>query len=377
MLPNSGCHFGHCEFFARDVQWEQQLLVARLIHGGPREPIDELRIFDHCPGCVDRRNRRVVNRRELQPFGRCARSKDVAQFGLQNLVAQRVIGILAARVAIEQILTAKADTEVLPERLLTRHQKDMAVGRFVELVTNSIPHATEPRLASDVIVARIPRHDVGGLLVCLPTLDAVPVEVGSGVALSDLHVGTLASGTGTHECRQHGERSECWPGSDADVGLIGSATESVLVEHRIDLSCPRVERHSVRRNVTKRPGRSVAADAAEHDGRIDLPQTSVRKTAFFEKSGAHRLDDHVGFCNELLKNLRRLVGLEVEHERLLSAIDMQMQQRCAVHDRPCHLAYIVTRRRFDLDHLGAEVDQVSGQRGRSEQGQIKHSHASQ
>jgi hypothetical protein len=58
---------------------------------------------------------------------------------------------------------------------------------------------------------------------------------------------------------------------------------------------------------------------------------------------------------------------------------VQVHQRVrtvlVVHDRPRHLAHVVAARRLDLDHVGAEVDEVPTERARPEHRQVEHPHA--
>ena len=58
---------------------------------------------------------------------------------------------------------------------------------------------------------------------------------------------------------------------------------------------------------------------------------------------------------------RARVGAQVEHDAALAAVDVEVQQRDALDDRPRHLADVVARRRLDLDDVGAEVGEVRGE----------------
>ncbi len=57
------------------------------------------------------------------------------------------------------------------------------------------------------------------------------------------------------------------------------------------------------------------------------------------------------------------VGLEVEHDGPLAPAEQLPRVRVAAVGRePAHAAHAVAGRRFDLDHVGAEVGEVTGPR---------------
>ena len=181
-----------------------------------------------------------------------------------------MIGILAARILVEQVFSAQADTEVLPKRLLAGHEQHVAIGRSVELIANAFPHTAKAWLAALEVVTRVAGDYIGGLLVGLPTLDAIPVEVRSSVALRDLHVGTLTGCARTHQRGEHRHRTKRWARGDADIGLVGRAAESVGIDHWVHLTSPRIEGNAMGGQIAIRAGGAIAADAAKDDGGVDL-----------------------------------------------------------------------------------------------------------
>src|SRR5262249_39640607 len=65
--------------------------------------------------------------------------------------------------------------------------------------------------------------------------------------------------------------------------------------------------------------------------------------------------------------VHRFRRAQVEHDALLAAVQVPVQQRDAVDDRERHLADVVAARPLDLDHLGAEVGQMHADRARAEE----------
>ena len=54
---------------------------------------------------------------------------------------------------------------------------------------------------------------------------------------------------------------------------------------------------------------------------------------------------------------------------------MQVHQRYALNNRPCHLAHVIARWSLNLDDFGTEVDEVRSQRCRAEQRQVEDPNA--
>ena len=133
---------------------------------------------------------------------------------------------------------------------------------------------------------------------------------------------------------------------------------------------PGVVGDAVARQVPVGPGRAVARDGAEHDLRVDRLQVLVAEAPLGQGPGAHGLDHGVGAGHELLVDGHALVGLQVEGDRLLAPVDVEVQQRDALDDRPGHLADVVALGRLDLDDVGAEVGEEGGDQAGAEQGAL-------
>ena len=127
-----------------------------------------------------------------------------------------------------------------------------------------------------------------------------------------------------------------------------------------------------RGQVLVRTGRAVARDRAEHDLGVDLLQLLEAEAALGERAGAHRLDHRVGVADELEVDLDRLGLAQVERDAALVAVDVEVQQRVALDDRPRHLADVVALGRLDLDDVGAEVGEEAAELARAEQRALDH-----
>lgn len=57
---------------------------------------------------------------------------------------------------------------------------------------------------------------------------------------------------------------------------------------------------------------------------------------------------------------------QVEHQRSLAPVDVEVHEGDALDDRPGHAADVVAGRRLDLDDFSSEIDQVRGEGARAE-----------
>jgi hypothetical protein len=131
------------------------------------------------------------------------------------------------------------------------------------------------------------------------------------------------------------------------------------------------------RHVLVGAGHPVARDGDEHHGRVHRAQRLVSQPAPFEAARAHRLHHDVGPGHEVEEHRPGLLGAQVERDRPLAPADVQVHQRHAFDDGPRHLAHVVTRGRLDLDHIGAEVRQVRGDRSGAEHRALDDAHPGQ
>ena len=153
---------------------------------------------------------------------------------------------------------------------------------------------------------------------------------------------------------------------DAGRRVFGQIREPVVVDLGLHQSGPHVVGDAVARHVLVRTGHPVARDRAEHDARVHLTQVLEAEAALREPARTHRLDDDVGAPHEVEIDVNAFLCAQVENERTLAAVDVQMHQRHALDDGPCHLPDVVARRRLDLDDFGAEVGEVGRDRCRTQ-----------
>jgi hypothetical protein len=216
--------------------------------------------------------------------------------------------------------------------------------------------------AALIVVRRIAGDLVLGPLVRPPCLRAEPVHRGRGIRLRDLEARGLTRGAGSDDGGEHAERAEQRPGMDAHRRMLRNGHEAVLDLLRLHEPRPHVVRDAVARHVLVRARHAVTRDRAEHDARVHLTKAIEAEASALEPTRPHRLDHDVGPPHEVEVRRHAFIGAQVEHDRPLAAADVQVHQRDALDDRPRHLPDVVALRRFDLDHLRAEVGEVGRDR---------------
>src|SRR3954453_8727533 len=119
--------------------------------------------------------------------------------------------------------------------------------------------------------------------------------------------------------------------------------EAVLVDLGLHQPGPDVVGDAVAGHVLVGTRHAVARDRAEHDAGVDLAQLLEAEAAPGEPARSHRLDDDVRAAHELEVDLDALWGAEVEYERALAAVHVQVHERDAFDDGPRHLPDVLTR----------------------------------
>ena len=133
-----------------------------------------------------------------------------------------------------------AVVEVLPERLLGRHEDDVAVARLVDRVAHAALHPGRARRPALVVVGLV-AGDLGlGALVGLVGLGPEPVHGGGGVGLGDLELAALAGLQRLHHAGEDAEGAEDRAGVDADRDVLGDEREALLVVLGLHDAGPRV-----------------------------------------------------------------------------------------------------------------------------------------
>ncbi len=116
------------------------------------------------------------------------------------------------------------------------------------------------------------------------------------------------------------------------------------------------------RPVRVRPVLTEPGDARDHQRWSAGEQHVGPEPEALERAGAEVLDEHVGLGDQAQEHLAVGVGLQIERDRPLVAVDELPPQAAAVAwVAPGHVAQRVTAvGSFDLDDVGAEVGEVAG-----------------
>ena len=129
----------------------------------------------------------------------------------------------------------------------------------------------------------------------------------------------------------------------------------------------------------QRPLLPVAADAGQHDGRIDRPQRLVAQAEPLHHAGPEAFDDRMRLAHQRAQAVELLGLLQVEHQPALAVVDDAVEVRDAVLARP-HVRRVIARqtgtagqRRLDLEHLRAQIGQMpAGHRPGQQPRQVQH-----
>jgi hypothetical protein len=89
---------------------------------------------------------------------------------------------------------------------------------------------------------------------------------------------------------------------------------------------------------------------------VDLLEVVEADAPLGQGSEPHGLDDRIGAGHQLLQYGYPRFRAEVQDERALASVEVEVHQRDALYNGPRHLADVIPGRRLDLDHLGTQVD---------------------
>jgi hypothetical protein len=149
------------------------------------------------------------------------------------------------------------------------------------------------------------------------------------------------------QCRDGAQGSKHARGQIADreiVGLGGIAGSGAL-EHQ---SGDRLIGDVVRRPVLVGPGLPEAGDRHVDQPRIDRLRLLVAKAQARHRAGPEAFEQHVGLGDQRAQPLAAFVGLQIERDGSLVAVQRRMEGR--------ELARRITAGRpFDQDHLGPQI----------------------
>jgi hypothetical protein len=288
-----------------------------------------------------------------------------------------VVGDGLAGEPLVEVGPADAAAEGLPELALGRLEQHVAVLGLVGLVAHAVAHAAGAGRAPLAAVAGVAGDLVGRPLVGLPRLAAQPVDGGRGVGLGHLHVPARAGLARLQHGGEQAEGAEQRAGVDADRRLLDQVGEALVVDGGGGHPGPGVVGEAVAGHVPVRPGHAEARHRDQHDAGVRGPQGVEAEAPARQAAGPHGLDHGVGPAHQVEEHGAALVRAQVEHDRPLAPVDVEVHQRGALDDGPGHPPHVVAARRLDLDHLGAEVRQVGRDRGRAEHRALHDAHPGQ
>ena len=108
-----------------------------------------------------------------------------------------------------------------------------------------------------------------------------------------------------------------------------------------------------------RPARAVPGDVARDEAGLSLDELGGRDPEAFGSRRREVLYDDVGACDQPLERVPALVGLQVERDALLAAVQPDEVARLPLHGRVVPAREVALPRPLDLDHPGAEVGQLA------------------
>ena len=135
------------------------------------------------------------------------------------------------------------------------------------------------------------------------------------------------------------------------------------------------------RAVAVGPVLAVAGDRAVDEPGVLLAQALVADAEPVHHAGAEALEQHVGLAHEPQQHLAPGLGLEVDADRALVAVEREEERRAGARlgalvarRRPAHV--VAQPRVLDLEHVGAEVGQQPGAEAAGQQPrEVEHADA--
>ena len=157
--------------------------------------------------------------------------------------------------------------------------------------------------------------------------------------------------------------------------MLGEVAVALVILGDVDEPGPDVVRHAVARILLVGTGHAVARDGAEHDLGVDGPEVVVPESLAGEAPRSHGLDDSIRVSTEVPEDLLAGLGAQIERDRALAAVDVEVHQGGPLDDGPRHLPDVVALGWLDLADLSAEVDQEGRDLRRTEGGALDDAHA--
>ena len=299
--------------------------------------------------------------RERRPLVAGARGEDRLDLAL---------GVAPGRVEVvlDQVLAPDAAAERLPELRLERAERHVAVGARVGPVTDQPARQLEPAAGRRHVLGEHPRGHHRQ-----PRQRAVGHRDVDELALA----GHLALAQGDQDPDRGHQRAT------AEVGDLARRLHrrSALLAGQAEQPDQAEVVHVVARAVAVRPVLPVAGDRAVDEPRVLLAQPLVADPQPLHHAGAEALQQHVGLAHEPQQDLAPRVGLQIDADRALVAVERQ-EQRAArallrplvARRRPAHV--VAEPRVLDLQHVGAEVgQQPRAEAARQQPREVEHADA--
>jgi len=133
----------------------------------------------------------------------------------------------------------------------------------------------------------------------------------------------------------------------------------------------RLDEQVVGGQVGQRPVLAEAGDADDDEAGVQVPDLHDRQPEALERPWPEVLDQHVRAFEQPAEDGELVRALEVERDPELVAIQEPVVRARAV-DKRAERAGVVSARRFDLDHLGAEIgEQHPAERSRKDTSELE------
>ncbi len=149
-------------------------------------------------------------------------------------------------------------------------------------------------------------------------------------------------------------------GADVTDGHADAAGRLALVAGDAHDAAHALHDHVIGRVLGVRAGMAEARSRRVDELRVLGVQRLPAVAQLFHRAGPEVLDHDVGLLEQLLEDLAVGIGLEVERDALLAAIDRGEIGRLAVDEGTVGARIVATLGRFDLDHPCAHLGHQQG-----------------
>ncbi len=113
---------------------------------------------------------------------------------------------------------------------------------------------------------------------------------------------------------------------------------------------------------------AIAGEMAVHQAWVGGGQRLVIQAKAIRSRGAHRMQQHIGFCDQPLQNGAAFRAFEIDHNAALAAVAGQKKRAHFWRAARADGTRQVTLRWLQLDHVGTHVAQVLARHGSENHG---------